>query len=257
MGASPEDFYNNLADSYHLIFENWDQSIARQAAVLGPLLERFTGKLLPKILDCACGIGTHAFGLAQWGHVLVGSDLSRRAVERAKMEAYQRRLNIPFYVADMRDLSTVPERDFDAVLAGDNALPHLMTQMDLEQALAAVRSKLADSGVFVATLRDYDALSATRPSVQAPAFYVREGRTRIVHQVWQWEGNTYVFHLYITEQTDDGWSVKHFTSRYRALLRAELNDALRATGFTYVEWLDPQVTSFYQPIVIARKAVRN
>ncbi|MGC1298414.1 MAG: hypothetical protein WA869_25590 [Alloacidobacterium sp.] len=45
MGTSPEDLYNDLAASYHLIFEDWDQSIARQAAVLGPLLERITGKV--------------------------------------------------------------------------------------------------------------------------------------------------------------------------------------------------------------------
>ena len=256
MGAV-EELYNDLAASYHLIFEDWDQSIARQAAVLGPLIERLTGEARPRVLDCACGIGTQALGLAQRGHLLVGSDLSQRAVERARKEARQRGLDIPFYVGDMRDLSTVPESAFDAVLVGDNALPHLMTQPELEQALAAIRAKLADSGVLVASLRDYDALSVAKPSVQPPAFYVRDGRTRIVHQVWQWDGNTYVFHLYITQQTDDGWDARHFVSRYRALQRAELNDALRTTGFTEVEWLDPLATSFYQPIVVARKAAHT
>jgi glycine/sarcosine N-methyltransferase len=254
MGTSPEDLYNDLAASYHLIFEDWDQSIARQAAVLGPLLEHRTGKASPCVLDCACGIGTQTLGVAQRGHLLVGSDLSRTAVERAKTEAQQRGLEIPFYVADMLDLSVVPESGFDAVLVADNALPHLMTQAELERALTQIWAKLGDSGVVVATLRDYDALIATRPSVQPPAFYVQKGRTRIVHQVWQWENNSYVFHLYITVQTEDGWSVRHFVSRYRALLRAELNDALLATGFTGVEWLEPHVTSYYQPIVVARKA---
>ena len=256
MGTSPEELYNDLASSYHLIFEDWERSIARQAAVLGPLIERTTGVPVPRVLDCACGIGTQALGLAQRGHVLVGSDLSQRAVDRAREEAQQRGLNIPFYVADMRDLSTVPERDFDAVLVGDNALPHLMTQLELEQALAQMWMKLADPGVLVATLRDYDTLSATKPSVQPPAFYVRDGKTRIVHQVWQWDGNAYVFHLYITIQTEDGWDVRHFASRYRALLRAELNQALGRAGFTGVEWLDPEVSGFYQPIVVARKTTR-
>lgn len=255
MGTSPEDLYNDLASSYHLIFEDWDQSIARQAAVLGPLIERSAGKMSPRVLDCACGIGTQALGLTQRGHLLVGSDLSQRAVDRARKEAQQRAVNIPFYVADMRDLGTVVEGDFDVVLVGDNALPHLMTQLELEQALSQIRMKLADSGVLVATLRDYDTLSATKPSAQPPAFYVKDGKTRIVHQVWQWDGNTYVFHLYITIQTEDGWDVRHFVSRYRALLRAELNDALRSAGFTGVEWLEPDVTAFYQPIVVARKTI--
>lgn len=174
-------------------------------------------------------------------------------MERAKTEAQQRGLEMPFYVADMLDLSVVPESGFDAVLVADNALPHLKTQAELERALTQIWAKLKDSGVVVATVRDYDGLIATRPSVQPPAFYVQKGRTRIVHQVWQWDGNEYVLHLYITLQTEDGWSVRHFVSRYRALLRAELNDALPATGFTGVEWLEPHATSFYQPIVVARK----
>ena len=34
----PEAFYDDLAPDYHLIFEDWERSIARQAAVLATLL---------------------------------------------------------------------------------------------------------------------------------------------------------------------------------------------------------------------------
>ena len=47
MGESVEAFYDDLADSYHLMFENWDRSIARQAAILGPILEQHPGMSLP------------------------------------------------------------------------------------------------------------------------------------------------------------------------------------------------------------------
>jgi len=253
MATSPECFYDNLSDSYHLIFEDWDRSIAWQAAVLGQLLERYTRKPSAYVLDCACGIGTQTIGLAQRGHSLVGSDLSSLAVERARTEAKRRGLDIPLHVADMLDLSTVPESGFDAALIADNALPHLLTQSDLEKALAQICGKLTDAGVMIATLRDYDALSAERPSVQPPAFYVQDGKTRFVHQVWQWESDGYVLHVYITVQTDEGWSVKHYVSRYRALLRADMEKALLSAGFTSIEWLDPRVSSFYQPVVVARR----
>jgi hypothetical protein len=42
MDESAEAFYDELAASYHLIFEDWNRSIATQAAVIGPLLERYT-----------------------------------------------------------------------------------------------------------------------------------------------------------------------------------------------------------------------
>ncbi len=163
MGESVEAFYDDLAESYHLMFENWDRSIARQAAILGPILERYTGKVSAYVLDCACGIGTQAIGLAQRGHRLVGSDLSKSAIARAIREAQARDLDIGFHVADMRNLSSIPENGFDAVLVGDNALPHLLSQPDLERATVEIAARLKDSGILLATLRDYDHLLFTRP----------------------------------------------------------------------------------------------
>jgi glycine/sarcosine N-methyltransferase len=99
-----EAFYDELAEFYHLMFEDWNRSIAAQAAVIGPILERSTGKASPYVLDCACGIGTQTLGLAQRGHVLVGSDSSRAAVARASTEAKLRNLDVTFHAADMRTL---------------------------------------------------------------------------------------------------------------------------------------------------------
>ena len=46
-------------------------------------------------------------------------------------EARQRNLSIRFEVADMCDLSAVPESDLDVMLATDDALPHLLAEQDL------------------------------------------------------------------------------------------------------------------------------
>jgi glycine/sarcosine N-methyltransferase len=254
MGESVEAFYDDLAESYHLMFENWDHSIARQAAILGPILEQHTGKVSAYVLDCACGIGTQSIGLAQRGHRLVGSDLSKSAIARATSEAEARDLDIAFHVADMRSLSSTPENGFDAVLVADNALPHLLSQPDLERATVEIAAKLKDSGILLATLRDYDRLLSVRPTMQEPAFYEQDGKNRFVHQVWQWRGEQYELHVYLTLETESGWRVKHFASTYRALRRSDLNRALQRAGFTDIRWLEPGTTSFYQPIVIATKS---
>jgi glycine/sarcosine N-methyltransferase len=254
MGESVEAFYDDLAESYHLMFENWDHSIARQASILGPVLEQYTGKVSAYVLDCACGIGTQALGLAQRGHRLVGSDLSKSAIARATNEARMRDLDITFHVADMRNLSVIPENGFDAVLVADNALPHLLLQPHLEQAIVEIAAKLQDSGILLATLRDYDHLLSIRPTMQEPSFYEQNGKTRFVHQVWQWHGEQYALHVYITLETENGWRVKHFASTYRALRRSDLDQALQAAGFIDIRWLEPGATSFYQPIVVATKS---
>ena len=60
--------YNELASHYHLIFENWEASIDRQATVLSSILKRECSLDGPaRILDCACGIGTQSLGLAKMG----------------------------------------------------------------------------------------------------------------------------------------------------------------------------------------------
>jgi glycine/sarcosine N-methyltransferase len=248
-----EGFYDDLAEHYHLIFEDWGRSVERQATILGPLLERYTSLPVPRILDCSCGIGTQTLGLAQRGHKIVASDLSRTAVARAQREAGRLGVEVQFHVADMRDLSSIPQQEFDVVLAADNALPHLLSEQDLERALQQMASKLRPGGILAATVRDYDHLIQERPAMQPPSFFGDSGSRRIVHQVWDWSGAEYDLHLYISFEGSVGWTAKHYVSRYRALLRADLAAALQKAGFTEVLWLEPAATSFYQPIVVARK----
>ena len=256
MAGKVLDFYEELADFYHLIFEDWESSIARQARIMDNLLTLQGAGSPLRILDCACGIGTQAIGLARMGHRVVASDLSEPAVHRAEREALQRGLTISFCVSDMTSLREVAESGFDVVIAMDNALPHLSSDQ-LAQAAAAIRRKLKPAGLFMASMRDYDALSVERPTIQKPAFYGAPGSRRIVHQVWDWTENTgkdagYVLHVYITVESERGWKAHHFVSEYRCLLRGELSTVLNNAGFEDVRWIMPPESGLYQPIVLAR-----
>lgn len=245
-------FYEPLAEHFHLIFDDWDKSIERQAGILNPLLAAQGCGHPSKILDCACGIGTQALGFASFGHRVVASDLSRAAVNRATREAESRGLDISFYVSDMTSLTEIADGGFDLVVALDNALPHL-TSDQLACAIGAVASKLKSNGLFLASTRDYDTLIVERPTMQPPAFYGGEGKRRIVHQVWDWiDEGRYTLHLFITRQYDQAWTTHHFVSEYRALQRSELSGVLQSTGFQDVRWLMPAESGFYQPLVLAR-----
>ena len=209
--------YDELAAYYHLIFENWDASIARQAGVLGPPIETACGKNPARILDAACGIGTQAVGLARRGHTVTGSDLSQTA---------------------------------------DNAFAHLPSEHDLRQAVASAARKLDRGGILLATMRNYDMLARERPTFHGPAFYEGDGgRRRIVHQVWDWTGERrYTMHLYITRETAAGWETHHFTAAFHAVPRAMVTGALEAAGFSAVRWMEPAESGYYQLIVLARLA---
>ena len=245
--------YNKLASYYHLIFENWEASIDRQAAVLSSILKRECSlDGTARILDCACGIGTQSLGLAKIGFRVTGCDNSSKSIERARLEAEKRRLNIQFSVADLLNLEHFGKSSFDAVICMDNALPHLQSAEELLQAAIQIRAKLRLGGCFMASIRDYDQLLNERPVVQAPSFYSDEGRRRIVFQVWDWlDDRRYAFHLYITRETANTWETVHASAVYRCVLRDEVTVALSHAGFTNVRWLFPSNSGFYQPVVVA------
>jgi glycine/sarcosine N-methyltransferase len=134
MAPANSDCYDTLAKYNHLIFEEWDKSSERQAAVLNPLIVKQTGRSSVNLLDCACGIGTQAIGFAQAGHRVVASDLSRAAVARAEREARLRHLDISLFVSDRTSLEEIADGGFNVVAALDNALPHL-TASQIRQAV--------------------------------------------------------------------------------------------------------------------------
>jgi SAM-dependent methyltransferase len=250
MQSRIESFYNSLADVYHLIYEDWDRSIARQGRAIDELLKRRVAPGSLDILDCACGIGTQTLGLAALGHHLTGSDLSTAAVERARGEALKRGVDARFYVSDMATLTEMPTGQFDAVCVLDNALPHLSAERLLKAAKSFARV-LRPGGTFMASIRDYDVLIEERPVSQVPSFFGPPGNRRIIHQVWDWKSeDRYEVHLYITTETGEGWRSLHFVSEYRRLLRSEVDTVLCGAGFSKIEWQTPETTGFYQPVVL-------
>jgi glycine/sarcosine N-methyltransferase len=255
MAATVNQFYDEFAPDYHFIFENWEASMTRQAASIASILQRECPAAGTPVLDCACGIGTQALGLAKLGFRITGSDVSGGAVQRARSEAAMRRLDIPFYVADMRNLDELPAGGFDAVICMDNALPHLLSETDIAQALGQIRAKLRTGGAFIASVRDYDEILPQRPVVQGPAFFSDAGKRRVVFQVWDWQDERrYTLHMYITRETSTGWANFHGASACRAVLRNEITGILDSRGFTNIRWRFPSESGFYQPIVIATAA---
>ena len=73
--------------------------------------------------------------------------------------------------------------------------------------------------------------------------------------LWEWDLDTpsYTLRLFILEEADGEWRTTHASTRYRALLRGELDSILHGAGFTDIRWHSPEESGYYQPIVTARK----
>lgn len=251
--GTPADFYDDLADDYHLIFADWDAATAWQAGVIARLLHDRHGLTSGRVLDATCGIGTQAIGLARAGFAVTATDISPASVRRCAREAAARGLDIRTAVADLRVLDLEGAGRFDAVVSFDNALPHLLEDADLHAACAALRRVLRPGGGLLASIRDYDAVLRDRPSGDLPRRFVTATGERIVFQVWEWESDDrYAVRHFIMDRSARGWNVRERTTTYRALTRAAVSEVLRGAGFEEILWGMPEQTGFYQPVVSAR-----
>ncbi|MFF7457216.1 class I SAM-dependent methyltransferase [Kitasatospora sp. NPDC008115] len=149
------------------MYADWEASVARQGASLDALLRARLGDAPADVLDCACGIGTQALGLAAPGHRVTGTDLSAAAVARASREASARGPRLPVAAADMRRFPCSDGR-FDAVVCADHALPHLLTAGDVRAAFAELHRVLRPGGLLLLSARPYDELRRSRPTSTAP-----------------------------------------------------------------------------------------
>ncbi|MFD0363639.1 methyltransferase domain-containing protein [Nocardia sp. GCM10030253] len=252
-GESVRGFYDQLAESYHLLYRDWSAAIVRQGDVLYGLIQQEIGDGSATILDAACGIGTQSLGLAAHGHRVVAVDLSPVAATRAAGEAAVRGLALPTAAADMRALPFRAD-SFDAVVCADNALPHLLTPADLRAALGEMRRILRPGGLLMATTRDYDALLETHPQSTAPQATTTSHGRAISFQLWNWhnDGEHYDLELFQLTSHHDVWSTHIGRATYWALTRQQLTDFARTAGFERPVWHFPEQTGFFQPALTAR-----
>ena len=256
MSGPVTEFYDRLGPLYrHNIGWDWDAVVRKEGATLHRLLSRVMGRAAPyRLLDCSCGIGTQAIGLALLGHRVHATDLSPASIDCAREEAKRLGAGMTFGIADYRRLGEAVEDTFDVVLSCDNSIAHCLTNEDLAAALASMKSRLEPGGMLLLSVRDYDALVANRPRFNNEHVQDRADGRRIAFQVWDWEddGHRYRLHQFLLRNRDRNFEVNHFETRLRALLREELQSAIRAAGYRQIRWHAPEDSGYNQPIVTAR-----
>jgi glycine/sarcosine N-methyltransferase len=229
-------FYDALSESYHLSSRNWPEAVEGFGAGFDSLLQRLLGGPGPfDVLDCSCGIGQQALGLARRGHRVHGSDLSAASLARAERDARELGVELTTSVADMRRIDVEVGGDWDAVLSAGNSLAHLDSQ-GLREVAGAARRILRPGGVFLAGVRDYDQIAPARPRIQSGQVHDTEAGKRIIFQVWDWtlEGDAYVLNYFVVQESEDGWDVRRERSLLHAHRRADVVSALEDAGLAEV-----------------------
>lgn len=247
-----QTFYDNMASQYDKLFFDWQATTHEQAVILDKLFKDSGFGTSAKVLDCACGIGTQAIGVAALGYPVTASDISDGELAEARVRAANNGVNIRFEHADFCDLSETFAEKYEIIICMDNALPHMLTADALELAVESIVNQLTEGGIFVASIRDYDALLEQKPTYSPPYIHKTDKGQRVSFQTWTWEDDNYKLTQYIIDD-EDSLQIGKFDCEYRATRRDELTKLLLAKGCSKVEWKFPEETGFYQPIVVAKK----
>jgi SAM-dependent methyltransferase len=247
-----EEFYNQLAPYYKLLYRDWEASLESHAAQLDSIIRECIGGEAQSILDAACGIGTQSIGLSRLGYQVTGSDLSPAEVEVARREAAEHGVYIPFSVADMRQLWGAHQNQFDVVIACDNAIPHLLSEDDILLAFHQIQRCTKTGGGCLISVRDYEKMHFEGIHLYPRHVHQTSSGKVILFDLWEFQGSFYDLTIYIIEDWGKGEARTTVIrgGRYYCVTIPTLKKLMKAAGFVKIRTLRDR---YFQPVIVAHK----
>lgn len=252
MSENIASYYDDLTPYYKLIFHDWESSVQRHGEILDSIIRDNGSEQARTVLDVACGIGTQSLGLAQRGYQVTASDISPVEIAMARDEAEKRGISIDYQVADMRQVWTTFQRQFDVVLSFGNAIPHLLTDEDILQAFLQFYQCTVHGGCCIISVRDYTIMERSGQRIFPRQVHNTTAGRDLLFDLWQFDGDYYDFTTYVVEDTGTAEAITHVmrNGRYYCVTIETLTTLFHEAGFIDVI-VDRE--RFFQPVLIARK----
>jgi cyclopropane fatty-acyl-phospholipid synthase-like methyltransferase len=137
--------FEKFGEYYDLIYRNI-KDYENECRTLEQIFTKFRKKKSRNILDVGCGTGSHALILAKHGCSVVGIDISKMMVEKARTKAKKEKTDVQFYVQDMRKMQL--DKEFDCAISMFGAIGYILTYEDLVKVLSRLKKHLNKDGLF-------------------------------------------------------------------------------------------------------------
>jgi len=138
---------------------DWDKRAAGEGSFFVDLLSKLGAET---VIDVSTGSGFHAVQLHKAGFNVLACDGSPTMVERARINAKSRGLDIPILQRDWLELDPRRLGTFDAVLCLGSSLCHVFDKYDRHWVLRRFRQLLKPGGLLVVDQRNFRAIRAGR-----------------------------------------------------------------------------------------------
>lgn len=234
MENNTNDYYDAIAEYWHLFYKDWDVKLEREGLGLKSI---FRMKGIERVLVTACGIGTQAIPLAKLDYQVVATDPSIGMLKKAQEMAEEHGVldKIQFERASFAELPDVVSGQFDAVVCKGNALPHLITDKAIEESLKIFYQMLRPGGVIVIGMRDFDYFIEHQPRFLPGFDHIDDdGNEFISFEIWEWYVGPPTIarqNLYMIKGKDPHLHTIKRSVSYRPLSVAEAKVVLTECGF--------------------------
>jgi glycine/sarcosine N-methyltransferase len=228
------EFYDAIAEYYPLFYRDWETQLEREGLGLRSV---FRNRGVLRVLDASCGPGTQAVPLAQLGFEVVAADPSTGMLTKAKDTAveYGVQDKIQFVQTDFLQLHGAVKGPFDAVVSKGNALPHLLTDDDIETAVLTFYDLLRPGGTLVIGMRDFGPFMEDRPRfLPGFAHNMDDGSEFITFDIWDWDEGPPVLatqNLFIVQGNGTDYETIKRQVTFRPLSTDEVKVVLMEVGF--------------------------
>jgi SAM-dependent methyltransferase len=219
------------AELYDLFYA--DKPYEAEAAFVAECLREHSVGSTTRLLEIACGTGTHALQLEQRGYKIVATDYSPDMLACAQ----QKSSTVEFQLQDMTQLE-VGGAPFDAAYCLFDAIGYVGTNEALEKVFRGVHKHLRNDGLFIfefwhaaAMLRHYDPVRVRRWE-QDDSLILRISETSLDYAK---QLSSVCYSIYELKK-DGTYSSLTETQVNRYFLVQEMAAWLTATGFAPLKW---------------------
>lgn len=218
------------AELYDIFYS--DKPYDSECSFVHQQLKELGGDKTRRLLELACGTGTHALLFEKLGYELVATDYSEDMLSVARAKASSVQSSIQFVFQDMRSLNLGIE-PFDAAICLFDSIGYVQTNESVCQVFDGVHRHLKDDGLFVfdfwhagAMLRHYDPLRVRRWKLSdREILRISESKLECGKQVCHVSYDIYEF------RTDGTYSNVKETQTNRYFLIQEMRMLLETNGF--------------------------
>jgi SAM-dependent methyltransferase len=214
-----------------------DKPYQKEAFFVHKCLKEYGSGTKRRLLEIACGTGSHAFELEKFGYKIVAIDYSEDMIALANHKKKEKDSSIMFLCDDMRTLENITET-YDAAICLFDSIGYVITNEGLESTFKNVNRSLNPGGLFIfefwhaaAMLRDYEPLRMRRwHTPEADILRISETSIDVVRQM-----STVDYSVYELYNNGTFFNFKE-QQQNRYFLVQEMSNMLSFSGFTPLNW---------------------